>query len=235
MIRNIQKAILGYETGEITFSQAGEDFLIRNFFYPELSSRESGIFVDVGAFHPYKQSNTYYLYRSGWRGINIDPRPKVMDEFKKIRPEDINLEIAVSDQKQELNYYYLGDDSTMNSFSLSYLESIGQKDNIKKKIAIQTETLSEVLEKHLPNSKTFRFLSIDAEGLDLNILHSNNWEKFRPELIAVEIKGIEFDDILKSEISQYLYSKGYHFYSRIPLPTSGINTVFFCDKSRKKS
>jgi hypothetical protein len=56
----------------IAFSQAGEDFNIRNIF----TEKKNGYYIDIGAFHPLVFSNTFYFYIfENWHGINIDPRP----------------------------------------------------------------------------------------------------------------------------------------------------------------
>ena len=54
-----------------------------------------GYYVDIGAHHPVKYSNTYLLWLNGWSGINIDPLPNVMALFDKYRPKDINLNIVI--------------------------------------------------------------------------------------------------------------------------------------------
>ena len=61
-----------------------------------LCQRPSGFYVDVGAHHPIRFSNTFRLYRKGWRGLNIDANPGSMKRFHHTRPRDINIEAAVS-------------------------------------------------------------------------------------------------------------------------------------------
>src|SRR5689334_5444047 len=76
-----------------SFAQEGEDLVRASFF----EGRRNGFFVDVGAHHPKRFSNTYhfYLFRER-RGINIDATPGSMTAFRRARPEDINIEAAVS-------------------------------------------------------------------------------------------------------------------------------------------
>jgi hypothetical protein len=69
-----------------SFSQEGEDMVLRKEFQDKLN----GFYIDIGAYHPQKYSNTCYFYCKGWRGINVDPTPGSMDVFKKERPNDIN-------------------------------------------------------------------------------------------------------------------------------------------------
>lgn len=52
------------------FSQEGD---IRLF-----NDSSSGIYVDIGAHHPFRFSNTYVFYKRGWRGINVDAMPGSM-------------------------------------------------------------------------------------------------------------------------------------------------------------
>jgi hypothetical protein len=60
-----------------------------------------GFYIDVGAHHPFRYSNTHMLYRRGWRGINIDPIPGAKIAFDRFRPGDINLEMGVGCKKRE--------------------------------------------------------------------------------------------------------------------------------------
>src|SRR5690554_6253894 len=75
-----------------SYSQEGEDILLEKLF----EGKNDGFYVDVGAHHPRRFSNTYLLYRRGWRGINIDAMPGSMAEFRRLRGRDINLEIPIS-------------------------------------------------------------------------------------------------------------------------------------------
>lgn len=79
---------------QLSFSQEGEDLILQRL----LADRPPGFFVDVGAYHPIRFSNTYVLYRQGWRGINIDATPGAMRLFSEVRSEDINLEAFVAEE-----------------------------------------------------------------------------------------------------------------------------------------
>jgi len=68
------------------YSQGAEDIILASIF----GNREKGFWVDVGAHHPQRFSNTYLFSLKGWTGINIDALPGSMAIFKKMRPNDIN-------------------------------------------------------------------------------------------------------------------------------------------------
>ena len=78
-----------------SYSQEGEDLVLARYF-----AKSSLIYVDVGAHHPTRYSNTYLFYSQGWRGINIDAMPGSMDAFRRDRPRDINIEALVSTSKK---------------------------------------------------------------------------------------------------------------------------------------
>lgn len=78
--------------GVTSYALQGEDLILREM----LHSAQKGFYVDVGAHHPFRFSNTYYFYKRGWSGINIDAMPNSMALFKRFRPRDINIECGVS-------------------------------------------------------------------------------------------------------------------------------------------
>src|ERR1700687_2725090 len=86
-----------------SYSQEGEDMVINSFF--EGKKKYKGFFVDVGAHHPYRYSNTLFFYRKGWRGINIEPTPGATKLFNTFRRKDTNLNIGISDKKEKLTFY----------------------------------------------------------------------------------------------------------------------------------
>src|SRR5882724_8421539 len=98
----------------MSFSGEGEDIVMNSFF--EGYQITNGFYVDIGAYHPFRFSNTYFFYRRGWQGINIEPTPGRIEKFKRCRKRDINLGMAVSDQKMPMDFYCF-DEPVLNSFN----------------------------------------------------------------------------------------------------------------------
>lgn len=195
------------------YSQDGEDIILKEFF---LSNKiEKGFYVDIGAHHPKRFSNTYMFYKKGWRGINIDAMPESMKLFNKKRKRDINLELGISEKEDNLTYYMF-DESGLNGFSKEISELRDQNSNYKligeKKI--KTYPLSYILDKYLPQNQKIDFMNIDAEGLDLEVLKSNNWNKYKPAYILVEITINDLEEILKDEIYVFLKKMNYFLVSK---------------------
>ena len=85
------------------YSQWGEDYHIFKFF----ENKTSGIYLDIGCFHPYMYSNTCLLFNNGWKGINIDINPTSIDLFKIARPNDVNLCTTIDEKKLSLNFFMI--------------------------------------------------------------------------------------------------------------------------------
>jgi len=208
----------------ISFSQEGEDLVIDRF----LEKKKYGLYVDIGAHHPIRYSNTYKFYLRGWRGVNIDAMPGSMIPFNNLRPNDINLEYAISDTPQKMTFYIFNGPE-LNTFSE---EDAKFRHNDKNEFdgcyiidekKIQTHTLAEVLDEHFPSGETIDFMNIDVEGLDLEVLKSNNWDKYNPRMILAESLSSRFNfaDMENDKIHSFLDEKGYKLVAKT------YNTLFF--------
>jgi len=189
-----------------SYSQEGEDLIIKRIF----ENKNSGFYIDVGAHHPKRFSNTYLFYRLGWRGINIEPRPGSKKLFDKFRSKDINIEAAISETDGSLIYFEF-DDPALNSFdqNLSIERSNKTQYKIINKIHLKTSKLANILDSYLPAGQKIDFLTIDTEGFDIYVLRSNNWDKYRPEIILCEDSEFELSNPEKSEIYKFLTQKNY--------------------------
>ncbi|MBL4663621.1 MAG: FkbM family methyltransferase [Flavobacteriaceae bacterium] len=209
-----------FEYSSMSYAQEGEDLLLNRF----LKNKQKGFYVDIGAHHPKRFSNTYYFYKKGWKGINIDAKPQSMVAFQQERPRDTNLEIGISEKRGEL-MYYMFNEPALNTFSES--EAL-KKDGLRnfkviEKLKIQTYPLVEILDKYVAIDQKIDFMTIDVEGLDMEVVASNDWEKYRPEIILVEdlqrYKLLELPN--KSPLSKMLVDCEYEFVAR------SFNTMFF--------
>lgn len=192
--------------GQIYYAQEGEEIILRRFF----NYKNTGFFVDIGAHHPMRFSNTYTLYKMGWRGINIDVTPGSMLEFNRLRKEDINIEAGISDENEILNFYCF-DEPALNTFDEKKAQQIINNSPYKlvSKQKIKTTTLNDILSKNIKPSTQIDFFTIDAEGYDLKVLKSNDWSRFKPKVIVVESSFIDISSLNSDEIFVYLDNKGY--------------------------
>lgn len=201
-----------------SYSQEGEDMILRRIF----ERQSTGFYVDVGAHHPKRFSNTYYFYRKGWNGINIDAMPGSMIPFESMRSRDINIEKPISSKKQVLTYYAFNEPA-LNGFSKEISEARDGLNNYKIEFTkdIETSTLEEVLDENLPSNQVIDFLSIDVEGLDFDVIKSMNIKKYRPRVILVEVLGSSLSDLQQDSIYKFLIDEDYALYAK------AVNTVIF--------
>lgn len=201
-----------------SYSQEGEDCVIQRFF----EGQNKGFYVDVGAHHPKRFSNTYMFYKKGWNGINIDAMPGSMKLFKLIRPRDINIECPIAEIEKEITYYMFNEPA-LNGFSeeISLSRDNHKAYKIIDKIKLKTQPLKTILAQHTSNTTGIDFLSVDVEGLDFEVLKSNDWELYRPRLVLAEILNSDLEDLRNEEIYKFMVSKGYKVVSKT------FNTCFF--------
>jgi len=213
---------LFYIFAKQSYSQEGEDLILSRIF----GKKKDGFFVDVGAFHPKRFSNTYLFYKRGWRGINIEANPKSIKHFYKVRKRDINLNIPVSD-KPDILKYYIFNEPALNGFSkeLSSQRNGQGKYIIVKELEMQTQRLDEILTKHLPPDTNIDFMSIDVEGLDYQVLVSNDWKKFRPSILLVEELGFNIEKPESSKTHLFLKENNYSLYGK------SVNTIIYRDNN----
>jgi len=72
------------------------------------------------------------------------------------------------------------------------------------------------LETHLPSEQRISFMSIDVENHDFEVVQSNNWWKYRPELLLVEDSAENVGDLQESVIARFLADQGYVIYGWMP-------------------
>ena len=234
MIKKIIKKYLPFKLKKILFavnnilfsrnysySQEGEDLILNRFF----EKQNKGFYIDVGAHHPVRFSNTYMFYKRGWSGINIDAMPNSMKIFNLLRPRDINLEIPISLNEKKMTYYSFNDPA-INGFDKNLSQSRTKDYKLISKISLETKTLEKLLDKYLIK-KEIDFLSIDVEGLDLEVLKSTNLKKYKPKIILVEILESNFDNLKNCDLYNFLVDNDYVFLAKT------INTFFFKHKNIK--
>jgi FkbM family methyltransferase len=223
LLLNIWKEILNSDVS-LSYSQQSEDIVLIKIF----NKKWGGCFVDIGAFHPKKYSNTHLLTKLGWTGINIEPNPDQFIFFEKKRKKDINLNIGISLNDDELNYYAFNNPA-VNTFDKLHAEKWSKESGFKiiKECKIKVQPLSIVLSKHLTSGRQIYLMTIDVEGLDIDVLKSNDWEKYRPSVILIESDIYSNLNILENPIFCFLNNQNYSLYW-----ISGVS-LFFKDNFHK--
>ncbi len=214
------------EFANVAYSQEGEDRILYSIF----GDKKSGFYIDVGAYHPKRFSNTYIFYLRGWRGINIDANPQSMPLFEKTRPRDINVTMGVGERAGKVPFFVFNEPA-FDTFDEKIAKNVAYNkySEILKTQIIQVMPLFEVLDKHIPKEvNEIDFMSVDVEGKDLEVLKSNDWLRYKPSWILVECygeftqkEGFSLEEVINNEFTQYLRSKGYEVFAKT------LKTLFF--------
>jgi FkbM family methyltransferase len=164
----------------ISYAQNFEDVML----WRALRNVEKGFYVDVGANDPVLNSVTKAFYERGWRGINIEPVRYWFDKLENDRPEDVNLNIAISDKPGFMRLYDVAD-TGLSTFSQDVAEAHKETGGfVYQEILVPALTLREVISTSPYNE--IHFLNIDVEGAELQVLTGIDLNRIRPWIILVE-------------------------------------------------
>ncbi len=199
----------------LTYSAHGEDAVLMALFEEHGGLPEAGFYVDVGAYHPAAFSNTALLHEAGWRGINIEPNPVMAEILATARPDDVTLRQAAGTPRRTAELMVFGDWASSNTLEPSFADAISADQGVAVEKTLPTEVvpLADVLGEHLPAGTPIDLLSVDVEGMDVEVLQSNDWGRYRPRVVAVEDLAIDLHNPSGSEVVGLLRSHGYRLAS----------------------
>jgi len=181
-------------SGKISQSFYGEDILLWRYF--KSRGIKNGFFIDIGAYHPKFNNNTWRLRKQlGFRGINIEPTERIK-LFKKYRKDDINLQYLVGDKCDNVLFNYVSEEPQISGKDASRLVLVPYK-----QMHIDQVTLSVVVKEY--NVKRIDLLDIDIEGTEMEVLNGYDWSVM-PKLIL-----IEDDKDPEEKIKPFLTMRGY--------------------------
>jgi FkbM family methyltransferase len=201
---------------KVSYSQCGEDVIVW-FLLHQMRIRRPG-YIDVGAHHPKRLSNTALLYAMGARGINIEPDPTLFAAFPVARPDDLNLNIGVGSVKGTSTFYRMADPS-LNTFSEEEAKRMETECGMRimERKQLPCEPLAGIVARA---GRPVDFVSIDVEGHDLAVLATLDFDACRPAVLCIET--VDFVSGRKNfEIARWLAEKNYGTYA-----DTRINTVF---------
>lgn len=176
-----RRLALGLCGRALAFGQEGEDRLLLR----HLRGTEITTYLDIGAFHPWRYSNTAALYLAGARGVCVDPSPTAEKLFRRWRRHDVFERVALGDPGSV--EYSQFPDPAYNSTSLTVVQ-----DRQRRGIAAHATTVvervdpMEVIRRHELDDVRVGLCSIDAEGDDQRIVELIDWRRFRPTFVITE-------------------------------------------------
>ncbi len=208
------------------YSQEGEDVLLQRIF----ADQAKGFYVDIGSHHPQRLSNTYWAYRRGWSGINIDAAPGSSKNFKRSRPRDINIERCIAEHDGYVDFFVFPEAAlnTAGSDRRNFIEE--QTSTPGRILRVEAEPLAKILRENMPASVTvIDLMSIDIEGSEMAALRSNDWDRFKPRVLVVEILGRTLQTLDSAEEVAFLRTMGF-----VPVAMMYHSAFFVSDRELLK-
>jgi len=195
----------------ISYAQNFEDVML----WRSLGHVSNGFYVDVGAAWPDTDSVTKAFYERGWQGVNIEPNPEHYAKLLECRPNDVNLDLALSDKPGSLLMNFISGTglSTLDEKIASHHVSAGWGVEKKK---VNVKTLASVWNSYIPIGQDVHYLKVDVEGLEGKVLLGNDWKRFRPWVVLVEAtlplskneSYASWEGVLLSAEYQFAYADG---------------------------
>jgi len=173
--------------GCVYYSQNREDLILQSFF-PDV---KKGFYVDIGAYDPDEHSVTKLFYLKGWRGINIEPQADRCARFDEVRPLDTNLAVGIGSKQETLplrTYNSQGRATFSTEMKQLYQENPDNDTQSFNDQQVLVRPLADVLAEH--KVERVHFMKVDVEGLEYEVLASNDWQRFRPEVLCIEADHI---------------------------------------------
>ena len=187
---NYLKKIYYEKYSKRSYSLSNVDLIIERIF----KDKKNGVFIDVGCNHPIKYNNTYLLYKKGWCGINIDLDKTSIDQFKKIRERDENVQMLVTSYDNEIkDLYFYHDRSAINTLSKELAENRNSKYKEIKKI--KGLSLNSIIANSKFKDSKINLLSIDIENYEYEALKNFDFNQYNIDIIVTEITDIKIKDL----------------------------------------
>ena len=181
-----------------SFSQFGEDLLLWEYF----RKRPQGFFVEVGANHPTKYSQTWLFERQGWKGILVEPLAAKSDLLRRERPGSRVFQAAMGapEQRGRARFSVAAGDDMLSGLMMN--DGV----DIEAVEEVEVKTLDDVLAE--AGNPKLDLVSIDVEGVELQVLRGFDLERHRPAVLLIE------DHLKNLDVHRFIARHGYRLVKR---------------------
>ena len=217
-----------YLHGFSSFSQAGEDAVLRFLFLDNRMELGKISYLDIGARHPTCGSNTFLFYSCGSNGVCVEADKTSIPLFQKLRSRDKVLNMGISTSCEDYGDLYIieGGGSTFDEEEAEKRASVGTA-KIMGVVKVPLMDINTLIQQ---NFETYPdFLSIDIEGLDLAVLKTMDFETYPVPVICTETCIYSETHIRPKDntITEFMISKGYEIYADTYINTIFVNKKWF--------
>lgn len=204
-----------------SYSQHGEDVILAGLLRAMgIEAGEKPVILELGSNHPVNMSNTWLLYKQGYRSVLVEANPRYERDTVKARPEDTFLCAGVTPGNEREAILFVPQHAEVASFSLPFVSSWYERRGWKAEIIevkVPLHNINQIFETYFDRLGP-AILTLDLEGLDFQIIQSIDWERWKPRIIC-----LERDRRARSSAvaKRYLEEKGYEL-----IAATDVNDIF---------
>lgn len=192
----------------MTYSQFGEDITAQNL----LRNVQSGFYVDVGAHHPLRHSNTAALHILGWQGVTVEPVRAQHEAFTRMRPHATNLRAAIHNDHDSVTIYKFRK-GLANTIIPERGRELAETHDAQGEETVPALSLNDLFERHVPADTHVNYLTVDIEGYDVPAILAFDLDRHRPDVICVEIYRPDMLALGQDPVVRHLTDHGYQLYA----------------------
>ena len=170
------------------YAKNGEDLLILN----QMAKFRISVpqYLEIGVLHPICRNNTFllnqlYSNKIGYKGVLVEANPMCWPLIETYRKEDILVRVGVANTEGEMKFNAFPTKPGLSTFNEERAERVKKWGVEFKEYIIQTVRIDRLIEENY--SRTPDILSIDAEGLDYDILSDLDMERYPIKIILCEV------------------------------------------------
>jgi FkbM family methyltransferase len=181
-----------------SYSQFGEDLILWRHF----GAKKDGYFVEIGANHPTEGSQTWLFEEQGWRGLLVEPIAASCQSLKEHRPGSriFQCALAAPEQRGKAQFQVAAEGSVYSGLALNEGFTVEHVEEVT------VRTLDDVLAE--AGNPKIDLLSIDVEGVELQVLRGFSLERHRPAVLLLE------DHLQKLDVHRHVVNHGYRLVKR---------------------
>jgi len=230
LYKGIMRRLKKLRKGERSYAQCGED-MIANFLF-DCCGVQKGVYLDIGANHPSELNNTYYFYKKGWRGFNVDPLASSIRSFNRTRPRDINIAAGIGG-KTCLREFYRMSPPTLSTFYKEVADSYCKMGHVIEEVTqVQFLSSGDLVERYkIP--RDLDILSVDIEGGEIEVIEALVKAGVRPKALICETAdyGPDLRSIpRKTSLIEKIQNLGFKIYADTYINTVFVDVAFWNQK-----
>lgn len=187
---------------DLSYTQNMEDYHLSLAF----AGQQSGLYIDIGAGHPVADNVSFWFYERGWSGIVVEPQPKLIELYSRLRPRDVPVCSLIGEQSGETEFHVFDRFHGLSTTVEHHARKSGAQ---YQTVRLPTLTLAELCAQYV--NGPIDFLKVDVEGGEAGVLLDGDWRRFRPKVVLVEAVAPMTGEPSWGQWEPLLLDHGYRF------------------------